>query len=373
MTLTLHIESHNSLEGGTPARIDVPPAGLRAGRSGSMDWILSDASRHISGHHFDVFRQDDGWWLRDQSTNGTFLQGQRFRLDGPHRLRNGDRFQVGPYLVTALIAGEDPITAPPAPLTADSLPDLSRPASAAPPDWPALRPARLDFQNPAAADSSFGDLPRAPRHEVTGIKPPAPATPSSDIVTAFCNGAGLPPDLYTQVDGPALALALGQAVRRVSEQIMLSLQDRAAAKQFARAGEGTMQADHDNNPLKFLPSSDQAIEAMFLRPRPGFLTGPQGLDAALSDLRLHHAALFAALQPALAHLLADLDPDDIEAEAETNRQGGNRAAKAWEIFVRRWRAKSEPHDNGMADEFLNLFAAAYRDAIDGQPAPDQPR
>ncbi|MDO5631660.1 MAG: type VI secretion system-associated FHA domain protein TagH [Paracoccus sp. (in: a-proteobacteria)] len=348
MTLILHIDSHTSLPGANPSRIEVPDTGLSAGRSASMGWVLPDDSRHVSGHHFDVSRQGDGWWLRDMSTNGTFLQGQRFRLDGPHRLRHGDRFQVGPYLITALIEGET--TPPPQPLTAESLPDLSRPLRSNPPAYEGL-----------------ADLPPPPRHEVTGIKTPAPAAPASDVITAFCNGAGLPPDLYAQVDAPALALALGQSVRRISEQIMLALQDRAAAKQFTRAGEGTMQAEQDNNPLKFLPTPDQAIEAMFLRPRPGFLTGPRGLDDALADLRLHQSALFAALQPALARLLADLAPDGIEAEAETNRQGGNRAAKAWEIYAARWRAKTEQHDNGMLDEFLDLFADAYRNAIDGLP------
>ena len=375
MTLTLEIHGH---AGGDPAattRIEVPQTGLAAGRSPSMGWVLPDADRHVSGHHFDIFRQAGGWWLRDVSTNGTFLQGQRFRLDGPHRLADGDRFQVGPYLIGALIEGE---AAPdPRPMTAESLPDRSQMAdTAAQPAWSAPRRPGLDgFETPPRPVSrpfGFDDLPHMPRHEVTGIKPPAEQLLSADFVANFCNGAGLPPDLYTHVSGPELAQALGQTIRQVSEQVMRALQDRAVAKQLARTGEGTMQAERDNNPLKFLPDADQAIEAMFLRARPGFMTGPQGLADALSDLRLHQSAIFAALQPALARLLADLDPDDIAAEAETGRMGGSRAAKAWEIHTARWQAKAEPHDNGMLDEFLNHFAAAYREAIERGPAPDLP-
>ena len=42
------------------------------------------------------------WWLNDRSTNGTFLQGHRHRLDRPHAPAHGDRFQVGQYVIVAL-------------------------------------------------------------------------------------------------------------------------------------------------------------------------------------------------------------------------------------------------------------------------------
>ena len=456
MNLILQIENYQTLDDGGLARIAVPASGLSAGRSSGMGWVLPDASRHISGHHFDVSHDDRGWWLRDVSTNGTFLQGQRYRLDGAHMLSHGDRFQVGQYIIVALIGPEHGVGAAADEFGPASLPDLSQAPGRAPghgqPDDPwavggsgsmgyepidplpqrmaqrapdfaddfistgpvrDLPPAPLPsapagpggaaasgspFGGPPRADhgaSPFGAAPASPpagfgaapmtpaglpsampelapggmpapgieRRETTGVRRPGPPVAESDFVAAFCKGAGLPPDLYAGVEPGALAMALGESMRRTAQQVMLSLQDRAAAKQFARTGERTMRGATDNNPLKFLPDPDQAIEAMFLKPRAGFQTGADGLEDALSDLRLHQAALFAALQPALARLLGDLAPEGIEAVAETGRLGGNRKAKAWEVFVERWDAKTAPHENGMLDEFLHHFAAAYREMI----------
>ncbi|WP_299840710.1 type VI secretion system-associated FHA domain protein TagH [uncultured Paracoccus sp.] len=396
MTLTLQIENYQVLDDGGPASVAVPDGGLSAGRSGGMGWVLPDASRHISGHHFDVYLDERGWWLRDVSTNGTFLQGQRYRLDGPHPLQDGDRFQVGQYIIVVLLEQPGQGSA----LTPASLPDRSQAPGFAEDPWaleggPAAPidplPARHLGQRHDFADdfiptgqarqparryappvvpplddpSTFAAPPSAPR-EITGFQPPAAPAPEHDFVRAFCKGAGLPPDLYADVAPDQLAQVLGQTIRRVAQQVMMALQDRAAAKQFARTGERTMRGAADNNPLKFLPDVDQAIETMFLKPRAGFQDGVSGFDDALNDLRLHQAALFAALQPALARLMSDLAPETIEAQAETGRLGGNKRAKAWEIFVERWDKKTAPHENGMLDEFLIHFSAAYRDMVERQ-------
>lgn len=363
MTLTLQIENYQLLDDGGPASVLVPEGGLSAGRSGGMGWILPDASRYISGHHFDVFRDENGWWLRDVSTNGTFLQGQRYRLDEPHPLQHGDRFQVGQYIIVAMLDQ----TGTRAALTPASLPDRSQGTGFAgdSPAFASSEAAPMDaLPVPPLADAS----PLSPPRETTGIKAPAPPVAEQDFVRAFCKGAGLPPDLYVDVAPDRLAQALGETVRRMAQQVMMALQDRAAAKQFARTGERTMRGAADNNPLKFLPDVDQAIETMFLRPRAGFQDGVAGFDDALNDLRLHQAALFAALQPALARLMSDLAPETIEPEAETGRLGGNKGAKAWDIFVERWDRKTAPHENGMLDEFLIHFAAAYRDMVERQGA-----
>ena len=51
--------------------------------------------------------KDGGYWLHDVSTNGTFLNGADQRMRGPHRLRNGDRFIIGQYIILAVLDAED--------------------------------------------------------------------------------------------------------------------------------------------------------------------------------------------------------------------------------------------------------------------------
>lgn len=399
MSLTLQIENFAVLDDGGPVSLQVPATGLQVGRGGGMGWVLPDASRHISGHHFDVFQREGTWFLQDRSTNGTFLQGHRHRLDGPHALTHGDRFQVGQYLIVALMdAPEDA-----APVQVGSLPPYrggfaapeppqreddfwSVPGGFAPVD-PMPRetaPGRgadfaADFvhfpvSTPAAAPEAPAVLPQtalppdaaggdgAPPAPTPNPAPAPPADPSA-FVAAFCRGAGLSPELAAGTDPAALAEAAGRALAVTAQGLMAGLRDRASARHLTRAGERTMRGATDNNPLKFLPSEQDALEAMFLRPRAGFMAGPEGYGEAVEDLRRHQAALFAAIQPALADLMSDLDPARIEAEAKGGGLGlqGQRKARAWDSFVERWDAKAA-HENGILTEFIRLFADAYRAA-----------
>ena len=131
MTLTLQIENFHVLDDGGPVSINVPESGIQVGRRSGMNWVLPDASRYISGHHFDVGYEGGTWWLNDRSTNGTFLQGHRHRLDGPHALAHGDRFQVGQYIIVVLLDQADQRSA----LTPASLPDRSHAPGFAEDPW----------------------------------------------------------------------------------------------------------------------------------------------------------------------------------------------------------------------------------------------
>ena len=390
MTLTLQIENFDVLDDGGPVSVSVPERGIQVGRNGSMDWVLPDASRYISGHHFDVLSEGGQWMLHDRSTNGTFLQGHRHRLDGPHVLRHGDRFQIGHYVVVALVdmpLGGDP-------MTPSSLPEhrVDRPVVEPVHDDPwAMEPAipidvspreqswrGADFSSEFLPfDRDASPLPAPPQS--SGLPPvvtpataaqepdpaaaspanaPPPADPAS-FVRQFCEGAGLPVEMARDIPADALAHALGQSLRITTEHVMAALQDRAAARHFTKSGQRTMRSMTDNNPLKFLPDATDALDALFLNPRAGFMTGAQGFDTALGDLRRHQSALFAALQPALIGLLEDLDPGKIDGSVKSGGMMGNRKAKAWDEFVSRWDARTAS-ENGILDAFLTLFAEAYR-------------
>jgi type VI secretion system protein ImpI len=107
MGLALTIENHVSLPDGGPLSVSVKgERGIDIGRDPYLDWTLPDPSRFISGKHCEVRWHDGGYWLHDISTNGTFLDGADTRLKEPHRLRSGDRFAIGHYIIVATIADE---------------------------------------------------------------------------------------------------------------------------------------------------------------------------------------------------------------------------------------------------------------------------
>lgn len=418
MTLTLKIDNYDQLQDGGPLFVTAAGKGIQVGRSTSMDWTLPDPERHISSHHFSIEFRDNAYFLVDTSTNGVFLDGQRHRLDGAHQVQTGDRFQVGHYYITATVEGGAPkptgftttAAAPPAPpppaapMIDDNDPWSMGGAAASPidpigrpegdpfadfsqdfivnPTPPAPQPAAPQpVQHQAGSASPFGDAaPVAPNPVVApppvmqpSFTPTAPQAPASNatqaaqaeaLLAAFCEGAGLPAGSYGGADATELARELGRTMRVTSQELMAMLADRATAKKFTRGGERTMMGNAENNPLKFLPDAMQALEVMFLQPRPGFMQGGTGVDAALRDVRTHQMAVFAAIQPALLKLLEDIAPEAIEAEGGGGLLSGGGKRKAWDTYVERWDAKVEGHENGMLGAFLAHFAEAYRQAVD---------
>ena len=103
MTLRLSIENVDRLPDGGPIRIEVKGRGLDLGRNSHLDWTLPDPSRSVSGKHCEIRYRDGGYWVHDVSTNGTFVNGAEYRLDAPHRLRDGDRLSIGPYIIAVAV------------------------------------------------------------------------------------------------------------------------------------------------------------------------------------------------------------------------------------------------------------------------------
>lgn len=543
MTLVLQIENFRALENGSPVQFTVPEQGAKVGRSASMDWTLPDETRHISSHHFDILVQDGAYYLRDVSTNGTYLHATRQRLNGFHQLRDGDRFQVGAYLICAAIqertqiAASDqtvfiaqpshaapPAQTPPAPTPPAPAPQpRPTPPPVQPEAWPAPTPAPAPPPEPApapmptppppapaptpappephpfqdempvpapppepapdlipedallpddvlddllgiapdpepdaapdvsiesapqdipedTAEQALGDAPKKrdysrifeevadrtlqkpPQADKTGFDDPAPvqAPPSVQIpdldfiesnlsapsippmqadddgitgqlslpphqflaqkrdtqndtpetskpvdtnavLRAFCRGAGLPEESATDIDPEALAEALGRSARATTDELRLMLEARASTKQFTRSGARTMRKATDSNPLKFLPDTEQALEAMYLTARDGYQSGPEALKDALTDLRAHQTALFAAIQPALLAMLEGLSPDEIESVTEGGLMSGS--GRSWEQYKTLFTERTAGHDNGLLDVFLAHYAKAYGEML----------
>jgi type VI secretion system protein ImpI len=108
MALRLAIENETSLPDGGPLSVTVSGRrGLDIGRDQHLDWTLPDPTRTVSGKHCEVRFHDDAYWLHDVSTNGTYLNGSDRRLQAPHRLRNGDRIEIGHYIIAVSVDGAE--------------------------------------------------------------------------------------------------------------------------------------------------------------------------------------------------------------------------------------------------------------------------
>ena len=212
MVLVLKIENETSLPDGGPLSVSIQGTrGIDIGRDQYLDWTLPDPSRFISGKHCEVRWHDGAHWLHDVSTNGTFLDGADGRLKAPHKLRDGDRFLVGHYVIVASISGEGANVAAETPATSAPPPGYDKlwdpVGEVAPPIDPKqlkaprdLQPVKPDFLDwavdlptsytPAQSDlpppgqgSSRRDAPRAPADDMTwaqGAPKPAPVVPQPE-------------------------------------------------------------------------------------------------------------------------------------------------------------------------------------------------
>src|SRR5215218_860062 len=100
MAGTLTIENETSLPDGGPLSYTVTgKRGIDIGRDSYLDWSLPDPTKTISGKHCEIRYRDGGYWLTDVSRNGTFLNRNPARIQEAHRLRDGDRIEIGRYII----------------------------------------------------------------------------------------------------------------------------------------------------------------------------------------------------------------------------------------------------------------------------------
>lgn len=123
MGLNLRIENETRLPDGGPLTYGLTGnRGADIGRDAHLDWTLPDPNRHVSGKHCEIRFQDGGYWLKDVSTNGTFLNGSLQRVQSPYRLRSGDRLLIGHYIVAVEVTDENVATS--GPDLGEALPDM---------------------------------------------------------------------------------------------------------------------------------------------------------------------------------------------------------------------------------------------------------
>lgn len=338
--------------------VDSVPAGMSTGYSArdrsfeigreACDWTLPDPDKFISGRHCDVRYEAGAFWLHDVSRNGTFINGSTHRIAGPHRLGHGDRLLIGRYVILVSIDDERATTGA-----------QSRHGSTQR-EMPVTTGRPLDFGD----EPFFNPIEQRP-----GQRPPAPTSspptplPSTrdEVLREIAIAAGIPPEMLQSRDPHEVAAEIGAVLRTVVEELALLLKARAAAKILAKSTHRTMISAADNNPLKFVPGTDDILEIMFARRRAGYLDARHSIEDAFRDLKTHEFATYAAMQAALSRLLDDLSPEAIGRKLPPTSFTSKKSL-AWDAFVAKWRTMEEAHENGMLDIFLAYFSEAYAKA-----------
>jgi len=158
---------------------------------------------------------------------------------------------------------------------------------------------------------------------------------------------------------------LGKLLRLATENMKQLLEARQQAKRLARSPNQTTVQALNNNPLKFAPTPEDALRIMFVAQSRGYLDAERAFAQGFDDLKVHQIKTYAAMQQAVALLMKDLDPASIEAGFKSDRgfagMVGSRKAQLWDVYVARWQAQAQRHDNGTLDAFMDYFARCYDD------------
>ncbi|MFH1797151.1 MAG: type VI secretion system-associated FHA domain protein TagH [Pseudomonadota bacterium] len=353
MDIRLTIGNVDRLPDGGPTSYSARDRGFEIGRDGG-DWSLPDPQLIISGRHCEIRFEKGGFWLRDLSRNGTFVNGSNQRLDGAYLLKSGDTIRIGRYVIDVSIeqdregfagAAHHPSeNGRQAPLVGTS----ARDAPFFPPD-----------ETRAAGHSRASLQLQSGRQLLSGNSAPTPDP--ARLLRDIAVGAGISPDTFMQRDPQEVAEEIGAVLRIVVDELASMLKARAAAKAMAKSSQQTMISSTGNNPLKFVPGAEEMLEKMFGRRSPGYLDARQSLEEAFRDLKTHEIATYSAMQAALARLLDDISPLTIEGRLASS-SFTSRKSRAWDAFVAAWEAKEQRHENGMLDAFLDYFSESYSKA-----------
>jgi type VI secretion system protein ImpI len=329
---------------------------------------------------------DQGWWANEGDVPPP-IDAKQLKPARAHAAVNPDFLDWAADVPAPLLESPRPhVPSPPTkpisgPLRsdmdwADGPPSHIPEPSPAPPPAPAPRrpgPLGAEPQPPVlfeAQGDAVVDLAPPPRPQAVPPPEPTPRPASlvgngaaaATFIAQLAKAANVPEDLFTQKDPAALATEIGTVLRVLVENLMQLLNARQQAKRLAHSSQHTMVQALDNNPLKFSPSSHDALRIMFGPSHSGYLDAKRAIDQGFADLKSHQIKTYAAMQHALSMIMGDLDPKKI---AEQNEGKGGvglrqlRKARLWDVYEARWDAKVGRKGGEPVEAFMRYFAESY--------------
>lgn len=237
---------------------------LAIGRDPACDWRLPDPDAKISRRHCTLTYDDGKLTIIDSSTNGVEVGSKRVvpPKNEPSELKVGDAILLGGYILTTELAGDD-----------------------------------------ANADGADSGGPGAKLDDVT----------QAELLSSFCEGAGLEPGAYAGQDALAVMGSLGEIYRQMIEDMCDMLRDRAHFKAEMHLDRTTV-GGWKNNPFKWAPGSSIAVD-LVKEGSGGFLKGAEAIAESFRDLRAHCEALSVTGRGSSRAIIEALSPENVRAAA----------------------------------------------------------
>jgi type VI secretion system protein ImpI len=238
----------------------------------------------------------------------------------------------------------------------------------APAPRPSETPPRPNSPDPMAGTVASQGPGRPQVPERTGAAARLTGTAASSggdfDFAAFLQGAGVQ---GVEVS-PELAREFGEVLRVVIAGLMETLRARERIKGEFRLRATTFKPA-DNNPLKFSANLEDALHNLLLKRNPAYLGPVEAFEDAFRDVRSHQMAMLAGVRVAYEAMLAQFDPERLQAEFDRQLKKGGRLGaparlKYWELYRERFRDRVRDADSCFRNLFGDEFAKAYEEQLE---------
>lgn len=200
--------------------------------------------------------------------------------------------------------------------------------------------------------------------------PPRNASVAGDddaLWRAFCESAGVRIELPQGLN-PELMRVIGSLLRASVDGMVQLMAIRAATKHELRA-DVTMIQSRNNNPLKFSPDAQGALEQLLQPPLRGFMAGPAAVNDAMHDLVGHTIGTMAGMRAALEGVLQRFQPSVLEGKLVGSSVLDtllpmNRRARLWELYLQHYETIRQEAQEDFHALFGKAFVAAYEQQLD---------
>ena len=214
--------------------------------------------------------------------------------------------------------------------------------------------------SPATGQVSPAVLPTGPSHDAWNGDP-------AQLWTAFCEGAGTALELPAGGEVRQMRV-VGLLLRAAVEGTVQLMAMRSATRHELHA-QVTVIRPLNNNPLKFSPDGQSALEQLLRPPLRGFLPGPAAMTEAMQDLLGHAIGTMAGTRAALEGVLGRFSPQELEAKLSPTRVIDsvlpmNRKARLWELYRQHFESIREEAQDDFQALFGRAFLAAYEQQLE---------
>jgi predicted component of type VI protein secretion system len=372
MALRLKIVSDNAASAGKHRRWTFGVNGGYIGRNSSNDWVINDTERYVSGRHAEIEHRGGTWWVRDLSTNGTFINDSDEAL-GPrrvHQLEDGDRIRIGEYDIEVEISGgNDFLVHEAAPFGEDAsgasldLKPLSAAGAREHDSRPRRRPEATSNTPPVAA-AGAGQVPAAAQAPSGRAREEQELWPG---LVALCKGAGIDPRALAPESRVAALHQAGQLLR----ETLVGFTELAQARADFASNFGITSGERGRDitgTVAQISAIEPLLEMLLSGRGPGDVRAIDEIRAQFTRARRHEIAIPAALRAALAAVFEKLDPDELESQLGRRTKGAAAAdmqIRLWNRYRELFQATIQTGEAGLPAVFLAAFARAYESVAAG--------